>query len=44
MKTIYLNGQVYTSDQELQQAFVVENGLFSFVGSNEEVLACKNDE
>lgn len=43
MKTIYLNGQVYTSDQELQQAFVVEDGLFSFVGSNEEVLACKND-
>ena len=35
MKTIYYNGAIYTGDEELKQAFVVENGVFGFVGDSE---------
>ncbi len=34
MKTIYKNGAVYTGELPLMQAFAVEDGKFSFVGSN----------
>lgn len=37
MKTIYYNGQVYTGEG-MKEAFVVEDGKFVFVGSNEEAL------
>lgn len=35
MKIIYYNGNVYTGENELQQAFVVEDGLFVYVGDSE---------
>lgn len=39
MKTIYFNGRVYTGELPLRSAFIVENGLFSAVGSDEEMLS-----
>lgn len=39
MRTVYHNAVVYTGQMPLQQAFVVEDGRFVFVGSNEEALA-----
>ena len=44
MKTAYFNGLVYTEDFPLQQAFSIEDGKFSAVGSNEEILALDADE
>jgi len=46
MKTIYYGGVVYTGCEEFAEAFVVEDGLFSFVGSSAEALAlaCDGDE
>ena len=35
MKTIYFNGKIYTGESELQQAFVVEDGVFTHVGDSE---------
>lgn len=37
MKTIYLNGQVFTGRLPLQEAFAVENGRFLAVGTNSEI-------
>ena len=34
MKTIYYNGKVYTGADELQQAFVVKDGVFVYVGDS----------
>ena len=39
MKTAYINGRVYTGDLPLQEAFIVENGKFTAVGSNAEITA-----
>ena len=36
---IYDNGRVWTGEGTLQQAFAVENGVFTAVGTNEELLA-----
>lgn len=36
---IYFNGSVYLGHGEVEQAFVVENGKFIFVGSNKDTLA-----
>lgn len=44
MKTIYHNAQVYTGQLPLKQAFFVEDGRFSFVGTDAEVLALAADE
>ena len=44
MKTAYFNGCVYTGQLPLQQAFLVENGIFIAVGSNEEILALKGNQ
>ena len=35
MKTLYYNASVYTGQLPLQEAFVVENGRFSYAGSRE---------
>ena len=43
MKTAYIGGLVYTGKLPLQQAFLVENGKFAAVGSNEEILALNAD-
>ena len=39
MKTIYYNAAVYTGDLPLAEAFIVEDGRFSFAGSEKEALA-----
>ena len=39
MKTAYINGRVYSGDLPLQEAFIVENGKFTAVGSNAEITA-----
>ena len=43
MKTIYYNGKVYTGEEALQQAFIVENGLFGYVGDSETAKAVKGE-
>lgn len=41
MKTLYVNGRVFTGQLPLQEAFAVENGLFCAVGSNHDILALR---
>ena len=43
MKTAYYQGKVYTGSLPLQEAFIVEEGKFLCVGSNEEILAMEAD-
>ena len=43
MKTAFYNARVYTGELPLQEALIVENGKFSAVGSNEEILAQEAD-
>ena len=43
MKTAYIHGLVYTGQLPLRQAFIVEDGRFLTVGSDEEILALKTD-
>jgi len=38
MRTAYINGNVYTGSLPLQQAFLVEEDIFTCAGSNEAVL------
>ena len=40
MKTAYFNGTVYTGEDQLQQAFLVEDGCFGRAGSDSEILGC----
>ena len=44
MKIAYVHGQVYTGTLPRAQAFMVHNGVFTAVGSNEEILAAKPDQ
>lgn len=46
MKQIYFNGKVYSGSLPLCEAFVVENGKFSYCGDNEsaKALTCDGDE
>ena len=39
MRTAYYNAQVYTGELPLCQAFLVENGRFQQVGSDQEILS-----
>ena len=39
MKQIYYHAKVYTGEETLAQAFLVEDGLFQAVGTDEEILA-----
>ena len=39
MKSLYYNAQVYTGEETLQQAFLIEDGVFSSVGTNDQILA-----
>lgn len=43
MKTVYYNGKVYTGSEVLDEAFLVEDGKFALVGSNEAVRAAAED-
>ena len=38
MKTAYFNGAVYTGTLPLQQAFLVEDGIFTQTGTDAEIL------
>lgn len=38
MRTVYYNAKVYTGELPLQEAFIVENDHFTFVGSTEDAL------
>lgn len=44
MKTRYVNGQIYTGNFPIQEAFAVEDGKFTFVGTNQEAMALQADE
>lgn len=44
MRTLYFNAQVYTGTLPLQQAFLVEDGIFVFAGSEAEALLHPADE
>ena len=44
MKTVYENGKVYTGTLPLQQAFCLEDGHFTAVGSNEEAARWAADQ
>ena len=39
MKTVFYNARVYTGSETLQQAFLVENGLFTAVGTDAGMLS-----
>ena len=39
MQTVYYNGVVYTGELPYKEAFVVENGRFTYVGNTQEALA-----
>lgn len=43
MKTLYYNGIVYTGSLPCVEAFVVEDGKFTFVGTSEEALHYHSD-
>ena len=45
MKTAYYNASVYTGNTPLRHAFIVEDGRFTYVGDNDEILslASSND-
>ena len=36
MKTLYVNARVYTGEEHLQEAFITENGVFTFAGARAE--------
>ena len=44
MRQIYFNGKVYTGALPLCEAFIVEEGLFTAVGSTKVILSMKKDE
>ncbi len=44
MKTVYINGAVYTGSLPLVESFVVEDGRFLYAGSNAEALALAGAE
>ena len=39
MKTIYVDGRVFTGVLPLKEAFAVEDGIFLAAGTNKEMLA-----
>lgn len=43
MKTLYFHGEIYTGSFPLQEALIVEEGKFMFVGSTEEALKLINE-
>lgn len=40
----YLNGKVYAGSQQLQEAFIVQDGRFTHVGPNQDILNWKTSE
>ena len=43
MRTIYTGGQVFTGALPLKEAFIVEDGRFLAVGTDDEILALRRD-
>ena len=43
MRTVFHNGAVYTGELPLSQAFAVENGRFTSVGSDADLLASASE-
>ncbi len=43
VKTAYINGNVYTGGDRLQKAFLVEDGKFRMVGTNDEIRSALSD-
>ena len=43
MKEIFFNGKIYTGDEKLQEAFLVEDGCFGAVGTNAEISALADE-
>ena len=43
MKHAFYNGRVYTGELPLQQAFAVEDGVFTFVGTDTQAMAMDAD-
>ena len=44
MRTLYHNAKVYTGALPLQQAFITEDGHFTFVGNNADALCQSADK
>ena len=44
MRHAFYNGYIYTGQLPLQEAFLVEDGRFTFVGSSREILALNPEE
>ena len=44
MRSVFYHGRVYTGEKAPAQAFLVEEGVFKAVGSDEEILALKDDK
>ncbi|MBE5804368.1 MAG: amidohydrolase [Clostridiales bacterium] len=44
MKHLFINGTIFTGEEALQQAFAVEDGRFTAVGSTGELLALRRDD
>lgn len=44
MRQIYINGNVYTGELPLQEAFIVEEDRFTAVGSTEEMLGSRAED
>ncbi|MBQ6371938.1 MAG: amidohydrolase [Oscillospiraceae bacterium] len=44
MRTVFYNGAVYTGGHALSQAFAVENGIFTCVGSDAQLLASSAED
>ncbi|MBR3928711.1 MAG: amidohydrolase [Clostridia bacterium] len=41
MREIFINGRVFTGSEALESAFIVENGVFAYVGNTEDALSKK---
>ena len=44
MRNIFVNGEVYTVNDGMKEAFVEENGRFIYVGNNEGALKFKDTD
>ena len=43
-RELFLNGKIYTGELPFQEAFVVEDGRFLYVGSREGALSLETEE
>jgi len=43
MKEVFINGKVFTGNENLKSAFIVEDGVFTYLGDNDGALSFKKD-